>query len=370
MAWTRRSLSDCVAAMSGAFESWLSGADARLARNNLGPTATAIGGVHWAIEERVARLVRGRFVAFADEDDLLGHAADLGIPRNAAAAATGAVTVTSTGAASIAIGALVRRADGTRFRITSAGTIAGAGSFSVSAVALVSGTAGNTAAGTTLTVLSGLTGEATMDVGSDGLVGGAEIEAIEDWRVRLLDRLRLPPAAGTTSDWRRWAKAVDGVSDCFVWPRKGGPGRVTLYPVLDGTRTDGLPTAADLDLVAETVAASAPDGCLLSVAAFLPRPVDMTISDLSPSTDAVEDAIRASIANLFAERSRVCGQAEAHPSFPTRATPFTFPVAWVSEAISRATGEDRHVLVVPDAVDGVVPLADGERATVGTITFA
>jgi uncharacterized phage protein gp47/JayE len=370
MAWTRKTLAECIAAVSGALESWLPGADARLARNNLGPTATAIGGVHHAYEERLARLARGRFVHLADEDELLDHGADLGIARKAAASATGLVVAVSTGAASIAIGAMMRRADGTRYRATTSGSIAGAGTFSVAVAALTAGTAGNTDAGTTLTALTDVTGEMTLTVDVDGLAGGAEIEEIETYRSRLLARLAYPPQAGTTSDYWRWATAVAGCSDCYVWPRPTAAGRVRLYPIFDGVRSHGLPTEADLDLVAEAVGASAPDGCIVEVVAFTPHPVAIEIAELSPSTLTVEDAIAAEIANIFAERSRVCGAAEAHPAFSMRATAFSFPVSWVSEAVSRAVGEQRHVLTCPGAIDGVIVLAAGERATVGNILFS
>lgn len=367
MTWKLPTVGECVAAVSAAFEAWFPGVDARLARNNLGPTATVVGGAHWQILARLAEIADDRFVHRASPRALLMHGVDLGIARKGAAAATGRVLATTSGAASIEIGALMRRADGTRFRATRAASIAGPGVVAVTVAALDPGTAGNTAPGSPLVALSGLTGEATLAVDDAGLIGGEEIEAIDAYRARLLARLAAPPQGGTSSDYWRWATSVAGCTAAYVWPRKDGAGRVTVYPVFDGTRSGGLPTTGDLAEVRQAIDAVAPSGALVSVAAFTPHPVAISIAGLSPATDAVKDAIRAELATMFVERSRVAGEAEPHPSLPMRATPFSFPRAWIEEAINRAASEARHTLAAP-AAD--VALAAGERATLGTIGFA
>lgn len=367
MSWSADSIKAWVTRVSSAFETWLPGVDARLARNNVGPSATAIGGALWQLDKRLELIARDRFVHLAGEEALVRHGADFGISRKAATAAAGSVTVASTGASAITAGALVRRADGTRFRVTAAASIAGTGTYAIAVTAVTAGADGDTASGTTLIGLSGITGTVTLTVGDDGLTGGGEIEDLEDYRARILQRLAYPPQGGVTSDYWRWATSVDGCSYCWVWPRHGGVGRVTLYPVFDGVRAGGLPISDELDAVAEAVGAEAPDGALITVAAFTPVEIDVTIPDLSPSSSTVEDQIRLELANVFAAKSRVSGSADAHPSFPMRATPATFWRAWIDEAISRATGEVSHGVITP-ATDRV--LGDGERAVLGTVTFS
>lgn len=366
MGWAALDIKEWTRRLSAAFEAWLPGVDARLARNNVGPTATAVGGALWQIDAKMEEIARDRFVHLASTEALTRHGADFGLPRKSAVAAAGRLSIVSTGASSIEAGALFRRADGTRFRVTSAAAISGTGTYETTIVALVAGTAANTDAGSTLTALSGVVGTIAATVGAGGIVGGAEIEAVEAYRTRLLERLAYPPQGGTTSDYWRWATSVDGCTGCFVWPRRGGVGRVTLWPVFDGRRAGGLPTTAELALVREAVEASAPDGALITVAAFTPHVVDVTIPGLQPSTQALRDTIAAEIANTFAARARISGGAEAHPSFPMRATPHSFSRSWIEEAISRAVGEVRHGPISP-AAD--ITLADGERAVLGTITW-
>lgn len=366
MSWVAETTKTWVDRMAAAFEAWLPGVDARLARNNIGPTATAIGGALWQLDAKLEAVARDRFVHLAGEEALERHGADFALPRNPAAPASGTVVFTTSGAVGVEVGAEMRRADGTRYRALAAASIAGAGALSVTVRAIEAGAVGNAAAATTLVALSGVDGEATIAVDAAGLSGGAEVEEVESYRARLLERLAFPPQGGTTSDYWRWARAVPGCSDCFVWPRRGGVGRVALFPIFDGTRPDGLPTAADLAAVREAVEEQAPDGALISVSAFAPKVVHVTVPALQPTSRPLRETIAADLANLFAARSRVAGEADDHPSFPMRATPFVFPRSWIEEVVSRATGEARHAPILPTTD---IVLEPGERAVLGNVSF-
>lgn len=366
MSWVAETTKAWVDRVAAAFEAWLPGVDARLARNNLGPTATAIGGALWQIDAKLEKVARDRFVHLADEEALERHGADFALPRKPPVAASGTVICVSTEAVTIAAGAILRRADGTRYRTLAAASIGGAGRLTIEVRAVDTGAAANAAAGSGLVALSGVDGEAAFTVDAAGLVGGEEIEEKESYRARLLERLAFPPQGGTTSDYWRWARSVPGCSECFVWPRRGGVGRVALFPVFDGTRPDGIPTAADLAAVREAVEAEAPDGALITVSAFTPVRVDVTVPGLVPTSRALRETIAADLANLFAAVSRVAGEADAHPSFPMRATPFAFSRSWIEEVVSRASGEARHAPVVPTAD---IVLAPGERAVLGNVGF-
>lgn len=366
MSWSAETVKTWVDRVASAFEAWLPGVDARLARNNIGPTATAIGGALWQIDAKLESIARDRFVHLAGEEALERHGADFALPRKPATAASGTATLTATEAVGVEAGAVLRRADGTRYRVLAAATIAGAGSLAVSVRAVDPGAAANAAAGTALTALSGVFGEASIAVDAAGLVGGGEVEDIESYRARLLERLAFPPQGGTTSDYWRWARAVPGCTDCYVWPRRGGIGRVALFPVFDGARPHGLPTAADLAAVREAVEAEAPDGAIITVSAFTAVRVDVTVPSLAPTSRALREAIAADLANLFAARSRVAGEAEAHPSFAMRATPFTFSRSWIEEVVSQAVGEARHAPITPTTD---IVLAPGARAVLGNVVF-
>jgi uncharacterized phage protein gp47/JayE len=63
-----------------------------------------------------------------------------------------------------------------------------------------------------------------------------------------------------------------------------------------------------------------------------PKPIDIVIEDLTPSTEAVKTAIRNELADLF-RRAGAPGYAP--------------PVSHIREAISTARGEYDHVLITP-----------------------
>ena len=54
------------------------------------------------------------------------------------------------------------------------------------------------------------------------LRSGSDIEPIESWRERLLERFRRPPQGGCTYDYISWAKSIPGVDRAWVLPRPNG----------------------------------------------------------------------------------------------------------------------------------------------------
>jgi len=109
-----------------------------------------------------------------------------------------------------------------------------------------------------------------------------------------------------------------------------------------------------------------PAGVELSVAAPLAHPIDITVSGLSPATTQVQEAVKAELRDMFLRRSRVAGNDTEHAGMPFLAVPTTFSRSWIDQAISNATGEDRHALSAPLAD---VNLLRTEIPTLGNVTF-
>lgn len=276
-----------------------------------------------------------------------------GIERRPAAFAAGPVAVAGSDGAAVPAGAVLRSPAAT-YRVTAGATVA-AGTATVQAEALQPGAAGNADPGAPLTfatALPGIAGQAS--VAGDGLAGGADAEPDADLRARLLARIRQPPHGGAAFDYVAWALQVPGVTR--VWPSglELGAGTVVVRFMMDTVRGDqaGIPTAADIDLVAAHLAPLRPVTAEVTVLAPVAVPLDLTIADLDPDTPEVRAAIAAELADLLRRR--------AAPG----------ATIWRSnlwEAVSIATGEDRHRLVAP-AAD--VTHAAGEIAVPGTVTYA
>ncbi len=223
----------------------------------------------------------------------------------------------------------------------------------------VPGAAMNRAPGDTLHLADGALYPslgALAAVASDGLGGGADIEDDESLRARVLDRKRRPPQGGAYSDYEQFARKVPGVVKAWAWPFADGPGTVGVWFLFAG-RSNLIPSAPDIIAVREELESRRLIRAGLSVSAPLPMPVAITIAGLGRDTDEVRFDIEASLAAMFLDRAKPGVAVE----------PFVLSRSWIGEAISKAAGEDRHVLAEP-LTDLV--FTDGQYPVLGEVTYA
>lgn len=369
MPWQVKTIGDHVTDTVRAFDAHLPGADASLLRNNLRPVAKILAGGLYQLERFVAWGVDQRFVLTCDSDQLDRHGAEMKppVPRKQAAKAKGFVTVTATAASTIASGAVLARSDGQQFSVDAGIVLAGAGSADIAVTALVAGGDGATAAAAALSAVTGVTGAASFAVTSGGLGAGADREADEPYRARLLFAKAYPEHGGAPPDWRRYAIAVPGVTRAFIEPLGQGRGTVVVYPFFDLTRPNGVPLESDRAAVELALRLAGPGAGLPVVRIAAAVPIDMTFSGLTPNTPEVREAVAAELATIFFLNSRVAGSAEPHPSMPFLCVPEVFSRSWLWQAAANASGEHRHVLVSPVADLG---LASGQTAVPGVLTFS
>lgn len=369
MPWQVKTIGDHVTDTVRAFDAKLPGADASLLRNNLRPTAEILAGGLYQLERFIAWGVDQRFVLSCDRDQLDRHGAEMKppVPRKQAAKAVGRVTVTATGAATVASGAVLARSDGQQFSVDAGIVLSGAGSADIAVTALVAGGDGMTAAAAALAAVSGVTGPASFAVTAGGLGGGADRELDDPYRARLLFAKAYPEHGGATPDWHRYAMAVPGVTRAFIEPLGHGRGTVVIDPFFDLTRPNGIPLESDRAAVDLALRTAGPGAGLPVVRIAEAVPINMVFSGLSPNTPEVREAVAAEIATIFFRNSRVAGDADPHPSMPFLCVPEVFSRSWLWQAAANATGEHRHVLVSPVADLG---LASGQTAVPGTLTFS
>lgn len=369
MVWQIKTIEQHVTDAVRAFDGNLPGADAALLRNNLRPTAKVVAGAAFGLERFIAWGVDQKFIRDCAPDQLDRHGAEMkpAVPRKRAAQARGAVTVTATGAASLATGAILTRSDGAQFSVDAGIVLASAGTAQVAVTAVTAGGDGNTAAGAALSASSGLTGPATFAVSTGGLGGGADVEGHEAYRARLLFAKAYPDHGGAPPDWHRYTLAIPGVTRAFIEPLGHGRGTVVIYPFFDLTRPNGIPLESDRQIVETELRRVGPGAGLPVVRIAEAVSVDMVFSGLSPNTPEVQQAVAAELATIFFANSRVAGDAEPHPSMPFLCTDEVFSRSWLWQAAANASGEHRHVLVSPSADIG---LASGQTAVPGTLAFS
>ncbi len=348
MPFNRPTLSDLIARNRGDIETRLPGADSALRHSVLDVLARMHGGAVSGVYGYLDFLARQIFPDTAEGDFLARHASTWGIRRKAAVAATATATATGVNGTTIPAGTQAQRIDGQTFAVTEPATIAG-GSAVLALEAVEAGPGGDLTVGTVLTLSSAVLGvNAQITVTAAGTRGALE-EDDASLLARLLDRIRTPPQGGSANDYRAWALAQPGVTRAWVFPGWMGAGTVGVTFVMD-QREDIIPLLADIEAVQAALDILRPVTAQVVVFAPTPSPIDVVLR-VAPNTPAVQDAVRAELADFLARDAQPGGTI-----FRSR----------LSETVSLAGGEFSHTLELPDA--DVTP-PPGHIAALGEVTF-
>ena len=349
MTFVRPTLTDLAARARADIDSRMPGADSRLRRSPLDVLAILHAGATHGLYGMID--ARARFFPEPGNPEAIERWSVLkNVPRKAAAAASGPITLTGTNDSVVPAGSVFARADGARYLTQAEATIVG-GSATVTVEAEAAGAAGAMDAGQTLNFVSPVAGVASAAiVAAGGLTGGADEESDAELSARIYDVMRAPPSGGKADDYIRWAKSVPEVTRVWVYENWDGLGTVKLLFVMDG-RVDIIPASGDVDAVEAVIAVERPVCADVTVAAPVADPLAFTIA-LTPNTLAVQAAVEASLRDLIAR--------EAEPGG-------TLLISRIREAISIAAGESDHVLTSPTTNQTA---AAGEIFTMGAIAWA
>lgn len=239
-------------------------------------------------------------------------------------------------------------ATGLRWQTSAAATIPSAGAISVPSEALTPGTASNFAAGTVLPLVWPVAGVSPQSavVDSAGFVGGRDLEDVEAWRSRILQRIRKRGQAGSASDYEGWAQDA-GASSIVVLPRWVGAGSVGVAVLMPGPR---VPTTAELARIDANIQLNRPVTATAITLAGSLSPTAVSLA-LSPDSLSTRAAALAALAGFFAREGAI-GR--------------VIPHSRLDEAVSSASGEYAHAIAVP--AGDIVPAATAQP-TLGAVTF-
>lgn len=350
MALERPTLPTIIDRVASDIESRIDGTDARLRRSNLAVLGRALSGAAHGLYGFAVRQADQYIITSASGSILDRWAAIWAITRKTASKATGVATFTGTAGTVVPAGTVVSRADSTQYLTLVAASLGVGGSASLSLQAVDTGEDGNCDAGTVLTVAAQAAGlNATATVGTGGMSGGADAEADDDLRARLLARIQDPPQGGSATDYEQWALEVADVTRAWVYPNRMGGGTVGVMFVCDN-QADIIPTEAQVAAVQAHIESVRPVTADVYVFAPAAYAVDFTIH-VSPDTAAVRTAVEAELKDLFTR--------ESEPEVTIYKTHY-------DEAISAADGETDHVVSVP--AGNVEPPA-GTIPMLGAITW-
>lgn len=285
-----------------------------------------------------------------DESWLYRHAAMKRCPRKDAVAASGFMRWDGvTNGLKVNAGSVIQRDDLVRY-IAQADATSSGGVLRVPVVCSMTGMTGNMDDGEALSLVTPVNGLPSGGM-ADTIAGGFDIEDLEVWRARVLERYYWTPQGGADGDYVVWAKEVPGVTRAWTYRHWMGTGTVgvmiassdLINPILDDTTV-----AAAQDHIEPLAPVAGSD---LYVFKATPKIIDFTI-DLNPDNETTRAAVKAELLSFLLR--------DGYPEG-------TLELSRINEAISIAAGERSHTLISP-AVD--TPIAKNELAVMGDILWA
>lgn len=253
------------------------------------------------------------------------------------------------GTPTLPAGTQIQRDDQVTFTTTQTVKAAG-GVLRVPLVADNPGAAGNTDDGIALRLGTPVGGIPSTGY-ADTVAGGDDIEELETWRARVMERYYWIHQGGADPDYVIWAKEIAGITRAWTLRHYKGTGTVGVM-VATGDPTHPAPGDDLVQAVRNHILPLAPiAGAGLFVFAATEKVIPMTIA-LAKDTAEIRAAVSAELNSLMLRDGVPDGKVY---------------LSRISEAISLATGEVAHQLRAPVAD---VALGTTELPVVGTITWA
>lgn len=270
-----------------------------------------------------------------------------------AAGASGTLQVIGQPGVVVQSGLIYQRTDGWEYVVSQTTDLDDQGRAAVPLVSLAGGYDGNAAANTVLRLTRSVAGLGSTAKVID-LAGGADAESLESFRRRVIFRWRNPPQAGTLYDYEAWAReSHPAVTRAWAISNEAGANSVTVRVVTDNDPDGLIPSQAVLDQVAAYIRRLMPATPTLYVVAPIPVAVDVALQVL-PDTPEVRAAVELEARDWFLT------DPDVQPSG-------VIYCSRLSEAISKASGERAHTLILP-AADRQVGI--GEIPVIGTLTWS
>ena len=185
---------------------------------------------------------------------------------------------------------------------------------------------------------------------ADTITGGTNIEDVEQWRARIMDRWYYVPQSGADPDYVVWAESIQEVARAWTYRNYDGDGSVGVMITTDNV-IDPTPTQDTIDQVVSYITPLSPvAGSRLFVFGPTIKKIDFTIT-LYPDNDSTRNAVISEIQSYLSEN----GEPNS-----------TLYLSNLDEVISEASGESHHVMVAPSAD---ILLGDYELPVAGVFTW-
>ena len=379
-----KSLSDLVRIVENSLSVQFYGKSVVLRKSVLKVLAAVMGGVLYLLSLIAKRIWKNRFVSTCDVSALDGFGVEYGVPHKPPMKASGNVSVTlQAGTSSVEFPqgtVLVEPVSKIEYEVKSTVTVSSTNTY-VPVMAVDYGDSCNLESGTSLSFrddpVSGVETIASVDV-TGGVLEKVEIdgdvhewgETAENYRNRLLERVRNPPHGGAKNDYVQWATRFSFVTDAFSFSNTPKTNSVRVAVANYESESIAL-TGAQLDEVSAYITDDVRRNVTADVLVFNVTPVEISIeASITPYNDVVIDSVSGAIRNYlrkiapgstvtFDELSDVVRSNSIAKTFAiTSATKGTSSVSSLSFSVD-LSDDDSPVAEVAKIDAGSINLVDG-----------
>jgi len=367
MAFTRPTLTEIIDRIENDFKSGLN-LQAILRRSFLKVFAAAFGATSHTLHGHIDFGITEKFFPdTGDEETVVRWGTLYGLPRKEATFGEFVIDVVGTSGGTLPQGQIYVRSDGAEYAVKEEVIVPAATTLPATIVAVVEGDNSNLEVDDEVTLQSAVPGiESNADVTAVS-IEGEELEPLEDYRTRVLQRLQFPPSGGTANDYVAFVLTVAGITRAWVLPGNRGEGTVDTSFVEDGNAPASIiPSAAkvaEVQLAVDDLKPVSADHI-----AFAPLELEMNpVIALKPNTTAVQDAVIEELNDLLDREAQVRNAIDPDQVGLGVIFDGKIKISQINEAISIANGEVDHILTSPES--DVQPL-EGGLVTLGTPVFS
>lgn len=380
MPYNRPTLSELRARNLAAIESELKGVGAPLRFSNLSILGTADAGLAYLHYGYLDWIAKQSVPWSATDENLAGWAALKSVTQKAANAGTNtSANFTGTAGKTVPAGTVLNRGDGYQYTTDAEIVISSSGTGLGGITAVLpdpnddptgGGAAGNTPAGTQLSLDTSISGVDSVVTLATAITDGSDIESEDAFRSRMLLAYQNTPQGGNDDDYEGWALEVSGVTRAWTARRLLGAGTVGVYIMTDGTDTsnNGFPVGTDgiselenwsavkatgdQGRVADYIYPRQPVTALVYVCSPIKKTINFIIDGISTADSTTAAAINAAIDGVFFESGDPTGGKVL--------------LSDLVIALSNVSGTSGFILTSPAAN---IITATGELPVRGTVTY-
>lgn len=207
--------------------------------------ARALSALAWMIIAKLIYYAKNLLPDTSDLTNLQRWGTVYSFPMRGAQGSSGALALRVSGTPGAPLGVLpvLTHADGTSYKVTTAGAVVGGGgTVDVDLSAISTGLATNKVTGEALTFSAppaGVTAQAAL---IKNLTNGLDVETREQYRARLLAHLGDPPEGGAYTDYIEWALKVPGSATAYIWRHRRGTGTIDVAVLGTGNGSERVVT--------------------------------------------------------------------------------------------------------------------------------